>query len=82
MNAKLRRRLDILERNTDLKRASVSDEIAAAALAALSDEDLEQLRSFADREPPFSGCTPEQKAALDHYHREYEAAARRITASR
>jgi len=79
MNAKLKRRLDLLERNTYLKGATVSDEITAMALTALSDEDLEQLRPFADREPPFPGCTPEQKAACDHYHREYEAAALRFT---
>lgn len=67
MNAKLRRRLDLLERNSNLKRASVSDEITAAALTALSDEELELLRPFGGREPPFLGCTPEQKAALDRY---------------
>ena len=78
MNAKLRRRLDLLEKNTHLKRASVSDEITAAALTALSDEELEQLRPFAGRELPFSGCTPEQKAVLDRYQAEYEAAALRI----
>lgn len=82
MNAKLRRRLDLLERNTHLKRSSVSDEITTAALRALSDEDLDLLHSLADREPPFSGCTPEQKAALDRCQAEYEAAALRITGQR
>ncbi len=60
VNAQLRRRLDQLERNTHLKRVSMSEEITAAALTALSDEELEQLRPYADREPPLLGCTPEQ----------------------
>jgi hypothetical protein len=58
MNAKLKRRLDVLEKNNYLKRASAIEEIVDAALSALSDEDLERLRPFAGREAPFSGCTP------------------------
>jgi hypothetical protein len=34
MNAKLRRRLDLLEKNTQLNRASMEQEIMAAALSA------------------------------------------------
>jgi hypothetical protein len=79
MNAKLKRRLDLLERNTHVNRTTATEAITAAALVALSDEDLERLRPFAGREPPFSGCTPEEKGALDRYQVEYEAAALRIT---
>ena len=79
MNAKLKRRLDILERNRHATHTTVMEEITRTALAALSDEELELLRHFADREPPFWGYTPEQKAALDRYQAEYEAAALRIT---
>jgi hypothetical protein len=79
MNAKLRRRLDLLEKNTHVNRTTVMEAITAAALRAIGDEDLVRLRPFAGREPPFLGCTPEQKAALDRYKAEYEAAALRIT---
>jgi len=48
MNAKLRRRLDVSERNTHLNRASVSDEVTTAALMALSNEELERLRVIRD----------------------------------
>lgn len=54
------------------------EDIRMAALMELTLEDLELLRPFAGREPPFSGCTPEQKAALERYRVEYEVAALRI----
>jgi hypothetical protein len=80
MNAKLRRRLDLLEKNTQLNRASMQEEIMAAALSAMTLEDLEQLHQFGERGVPLSECTPEERAALDHYEIEHEAATRRITA--
>src|ERR1700731_4619339 len=61
MNAKLRRRLDLLERNTQVNRTTATEAIAAAALSAISDDDLEQLHQFAERGVPFSECTPEEK---------------------
>ena len=67
MNAKLRRRLDLLERNTQVNRTTTMEAITAAALSAISDEDLEQLHQVAERGVPFSECTPEEKAALGRY---------------
>lgn len=52
MNAKLSRRLDLLERNTQGNRATAEEAITAAALTALSDEDLERLRQVAERSSP------------------------------
>lgn len=63
MNAKLRRRLDLLEKNTQLNRASMQEEIMAAALSAMSREDLEQLHQFGERGEP-SVATLDEKAAL------------------
>jgi hypothetical protein len=80
MNAKLRRRLDLLEKNTQLSRASVQEEIMAAALSAISDQDLQRLRQFAERGVPISECTQEERATLARFEIEYEAAPRRATA--
>jgi hypothetical protein len=57
MNAKLRRRLDLLERNTHVNRMTAMEAITAAALSAISDEDLEQLHQFGERGVPFSART-------------------------
>jgi hypothetical protein len=77
MNAKLRRRLDLLEKNTQFNRASMQEEIMAAALSAMSREDLEHLHQFTERGEP-SVATLDEKAALDRYQVAYEAASLRI----
>jgi hypothetical protein len=79
MNVKLRRRLDLLEKNTHVKRTTAMETITAAALRAMSDEELKRLRQLAGRDAPFSGCTPEEKGALERYEAEYAAATLRIT---
>ena len=76
MNAKLRRRLDLLERNTQVNRTTVMEAIKAAALSAVSDGDLEQLHQVAERGVPFSECTPEEKAALERYDAALRIASR------
>jgi len=76
MNAKLRRRIDLLERNSQVNRTTATEAITAAALSAISDDDLEQLHQFAERGVPFSECTPEEKAALERYDAALRIASR------
>lgn len=49
------------------------------AAQVISDEDLERLRDFVKRGAPFSECTPEEKAAVERYHCQCEAAALKLT---
>ena len=58
--------------------AELLHQIQDQALRAVSDEDLEQIHSFALREVPYSNCTPSERDALGRYRAEAEAAAFRI----
>ena len=78
VNATLERRLRRLER-TPVTPAEVLNQIQDQALRAISDEDLEQVHAFAQRGVPFADSTAAERAALERYRAEAEAAALRIT---
>ena len=76
MNAKLRKRLDLLEKTTHVNRTTAMEAITAAALSVISDEDLEKLHQVAERDAPLSECIPKEKAALERYEAALRIASR------
>jgi len=68
MNAKLMQRLDRLDRAVHAGFTTLLEQIMKAAVAALSDEDLNLISEWLRRGPvPFSECKPEEQAALARY---------------
>jgi hypothetical protein len=74
MNAKMRTRLERLEESGRDRRLSVLEQIGRAALQAISDEDLANLRDMNVRCLRFEDCTPEHRAMLRRFGAECEAA--------
>jgi hypothetical protein len=77
-NATFERRLRRLER-TVVTPLQVLQEIGNQALRAISDEDLDHLQAFFVRGGPYYESVPAERAALERYHAQLEAAALRIT---
>jgi hypothetical protein len=78
MKSGLKNRLARLEHNLLGDRASVVEQINSAALGAVSDEDLDHLQDLRDSGAPLSKGSPEQRAALERYLAEWDAAAMSI----
>ena len=76
MSTTLRKRLARLE----LQHGG-PDEVQQAAVAAISDEDLNVLCAFFERGSPLSALTHEERAALGRYRAECQNAALRIRRS-
>lgn len=78
MNAKLKKRLAVLENHVHLARTTLFQQARQAALEALTIEELEVLRQMAERNS-WTAETPEQRAAVERCEAEYAAATVRIT---
>jgi len=78
MNAKLKRRLELLEKNAQLAHTTLLEQVRQAALEALTIEELEVLRNLAERNS-WTPETPEERAAVERCEAEYAAATLRIT---
>jgi hypothetical protein len=74
----LERRLRRLER-TPVTPAEVLNQIQHQALRGISDDDLTLVEAVAARGEPYLESVPEERAALEHYVTQLEAAALRIT---
>ena len=75
MNATVKTRLHRLEKSAYLTRASITDQIVSMALQAIGDDDLAQVQRFATRGATFEDGTADEKAALERYQAEADAAA-------
>jgi hypothetical protein len=67
MNAKILTRLERLEESSRVNHADALERITAAALQAISDEDLAILHDISARGGRWEDCTTEQKAAVRRY---------------
>ena len=74
LREQLKGRLGRLERTINVTCASDLAQIQAIALRAISDENLGLLESFATRGATFENCSAAEKAALERYEVEIEAA--------
>jgi len=78
MNPKIRTRLERLEENDRTHRMGVLEQVGREALTAASIADLDTMLGFYQRGGTPGDYTPEEKAVLERFTAEREAAALRM----
>jgi hypothetical protein len=84
MTGTLKRRLLSLERNAEVKRSELMEQIQYDVFEAmhLSYEDRQHMHVICARSDPLKNCTPEERAVLERFSAELETAFKLVSDGR